>query len=196
MILDQLSWLAVIILVTTTMALLISQNWRQNILALSVQYLAAFWLFSLVWPLGLAVVKLLVGWMAGAVIAASQPVEEFIDEEQALASTRLFRIFSAGIVLLFVFSVVPALSNWLPVNLSILRGGAVLAGMGLLQLGVTTRPLRVVVGLLTVLTGFELFYAAVETSVLVAGLLALVNLGLALVGAYLLSAPALVEESE
>jgi hypothetical protein len=37
------------------------------------------------------------------------------------------------------------------------------------------------------LTGFETLYAAVEGSVLVAGLLAVVDLGLALVGAYLIS---------
>lgn len=40
-------------------------------------------------------------------------------------------------------------------------------------------------GLLTTISGFELMYAAVENSVLVAGLLAVVTLGLALVGAYL-----------
>ena len=67
-------------------------------------------------------------------------------------------------------------------------GAMLLIGMGLLHLGVTTRPLRVLLGLLTTLSGFELLYAAVENSVLVAGLLALVTLGLALVGAYLLDA--------
>jgi hypothetical protein len=47
--------------------------------------------------------------------------------------------------------------------------------------------MRVIVGLLTVLAGFEILFAAIENSILVAGLLASVNLGLALVGAYLLS---------
>ncbi len=193
---ERFSWIAVVFLVATTIVLLVNQNWRQNLVVLCIQYLAAFWLFSLVWPLGLALVKLLVGWMAGAVIAASQPEEEFLDEGQALSSPRLFRILSAGIVLMFVFSIIPMLQEWLPANLSILRGGAVLVGMGLLQLGVTIKPLRVIVGLLTLLTGFELLYAVVETSVLVAGLLALVNLGLALVGVYLFSAPELGEQPE
>jgi hypothetical protein len=49
-------------------------------------------------------------------------------------------------------------------------------------------------GLLTVLSGFEILYSAVEVSALVTGLLAGVNLGLALVGAYLLLAPTLEEE--
>ena len=41
---------------------------------------------------------------------------------------------------------------------------------------------------MTVLSGFEILYAAVEGSILVAALLATINLGLALVGAYLLIA--------
>jgi hypothetical protein len=56
-------------------------------------------------------------------------------------------------------------------------------------LSLTSDPLRVIIGLLTSLSGFEIIYAAVETSTLVTGLLAGVNLGLALVGAYLLIAP-------
>jgi hypothetical protein len=49
--------------------------------------------------------------------------------------------------------------------------------------------LRVTIGLLTALSGFEIIYAAIETSTLVTGLLAGVNLGLALAGAYLIIAP-------
>jgi len=69
--------------------------------------------------------------------------------------------------------------------------------LGLLHLGLTSSALRVTLGLLTVLAGFEILYAAVETSVLVAGLLAAVSLGLALAGAYLLVVPSLkVAEDE
>jgi hypothetical protein len=63
-----------------------------------------------------------------------------------------------------------------------------LIGVGLLQLGMSVHPLRIILGLLTVLSGFELIYAGVETSILIAGMQALVVLGLALGGAYLLSA--------
>jgi hypothetical protein len=48
-------------------------------------------------------------------------------------------------------------------------------------------PLRMVLGLLTFLAGFEVLYAGLEFSVLVAGLMAAINLGLALAGTYLLS---------
>jgi hypothetical protein len=61
-------------------------------------------------------------------------------------------------------------------------------GLGMLHLGMTIQPFRVILGLLTVLSGFEALYAALESSILVAAMLATVNLGLALVGAYLLTA--------
>jgi hypothetical protein len=62
-----------------------------------------------------------------------------------------------------------------------------LMGMGLLLLSTTIDPLRVIIGLLTILAGFEIIYAAAVSSVLVTGLLALVTLGLALAGAYWLN---------
>ncbi|MFM8370102.1 MAG: hypothetical protein ACKOBD_15250, partial [Chloroflexota bacterium] len=56
------------------------------------------------------------------------------------------------------------------------------------HLGVTSDLMRVVLGLLTVLSGFEIIYAAVESAILVTGLLAAVNLGLGVLGSYLLMA--------
>jgi hypothetical protein len=68
--------------------------------------------------------------------------------------------------------------------------------MGLIHLGITSRVFRVVLGLLTALCGFEIIYAAVESSILVAGLLAITNLGLGLTGSYLLLAASSAEAVE
>jgi hypothetical protein len=75
------------------------------------------------------------------------------------------------------------------ISIPILWGSFILISFGLLQLSLTSHPFRVIIGLLTSLSGFEIIYAAIETSTLVTGLLAGVNLGLALVGAYMLIAP-------
>ena len=64
---ERFSFVAVVILVVSSLFLLLSQNWRASVLALAIQYLAVFWLTGLVWPLGLATVKLVAGWIAGAV---------------------------------------------------------------------------------------------------------------------------------
>jgi hypothetical protein len=49
---------------------------------------------------------------------------------------------------------------------------------------------------MTVLSAFEILYSTVEGSILVAALLAAINLGLALVGGYLLIASNAPEEME
>ena len=72
--------------------------------------------------------------------------------------------------------------------MTVISGSLILMGVGMLQLGMTVQPFRVILGLLTVLSGFEALYAALESSILVAAMLSTVNLGLALVGAYLLTA--------
>jgi hypothetical protein len=68
-----------------------------------------------------------------------------------------------------------------------------LIGMGLLKLGFTVQPLQATLGILTALSGFEILYATIERSALLAGLLAGITLGLALAGAYLMMAPHLEE---
>lgn len=186
MILDRLSMLAVIVLVMSSLFLLLSQNWRWSIIALAVQYLAVFALVIQVWPFGLAAVKLVAGWMAGAVLGASQPAAELVEDPQSSGSAFTFRFLVAVLVWILAFTTTPVIVALVPLPSSLVMGAIILIGMGLVHLGMTTRPLRVLLGLLTTLSGFELIYAAVENSVLVAGLLAVVTLGLALVGAYLL----------
>jgi hypothetical protein len=183
---ERLSYLAVIILAISSLFLLLSQNWRWSIVALAAQYLAVFWLVGLLWPLGLATAKLVSGWMAGAVLGASQPLPSQVEDSYTGSATFVFRLLVAFLVWIVVLLAAPALVQTLKVPLPVAQATLLLIGMGLIHLGITTRPLRVLLGLLTVLAGFELIYAAVETSVLVAGLLAVVTLGLALVGAYLL----------
>ena len=197
MMMDLISYAAVVLLVVSSLVLLVSQNWRISILALAVLYLGAFWLVSLQWPLGLAAAKLVVGWMAGAVLGASQPasqpasMDDLYEDRPSGFSGPVFRLIAAGLVGVLVISILPLLEGRFPGSAPALWGGALLVGMGLLHLGMTTRPLRVVLGLLTLLSGFEILYASVEVSVLVAGLQAVLTLGLALVGAYLLAAPSM-----
>ena len=160
--------------------------------------MAVFALVLSVWPLGLAAVKLVAGWMAGAVLGNAQPNPELVEDPQAGSTGFLFRFLVAVLIWVLVFTVTPLVVTLVPLSSSLVMGAMLLVGMGLIHLGMTTRPLRVLTGLLTTLSGFELLYAAVENSVLVSGLLAMVTLGLALIGAYLLDtmAPAIETTEE
>ena len=189
---SALAFPAVILVSITGLVLLISQDWRVSIAALALQYAGIFILVALSWPPEMAAVKLVTGWMSGAILGmafTSAPEKGWKEGEFPLAYL-VFRLILGGLLILVVISASPQVAIWLPSAASLqIVGGAMLFGAGLLQLGLSNQPLRVVVGLLTVMGGFEVFYAIVERSTLVAGLLAGVNLGLALVGAYLLTLP-------
>lgn len=189
---------AVIVVYLAASVLLISSDWRLSISALAIQYAGIVILVGLSWPLEKAVVKLVAGWMAGAVLGLaliSLPGRDRTEPHLPLSSV-LFRLLGAAMVGFVAYSWGPIISTWMPeVAPEQAYGGVVLLTLGLFHLGLTSQPLRVVLGLLTVLGGFEILYAAVESSALVTGLLASVSLGLALVGAYLLIIPT-QEETE
>jgi len=185
-----LSWAAVLIILAASSGLLLSRNWRWSLGLLAMQYLGSFWLVTRHWPLGMAAVKLVTGWMAIAALAMTLLALSQKDqaEEQFLPQGIPFRLFISGVTALVVLAASPRIEAVIPgLGLPVIAGSLLPIGMGLLLLGSTSDIFRVVLGLLTMLTGFETLYAAVEGSVLVAGLLAVVDLGLALVGAYLIS---------
>ena len=167
---------AVVIVTATSLIILVSRNWKQAIIALVVQYVGVFWLTGLVWPLGLSAIKLVVGWMAGALLGAAQPRLEVASTSQVLDIDRIYRILAGFVMVLVVFATAPNFQNWLPADTPILQGSIMLIAMGLIQISLTDHPFRVFVGLLTLLSGMEVLYAVVERSVLVAGLMTVVKI--------------------
>ncbi len=193
---------AVALLVFTSVGLLVSREWRWSIALLAGQYFAAFWLVYLHWPLAMAAAKLVTGWMAAAVLGMTQiniKERQHLSRREEMSEAswpqgRVFRLFSAGLIFLAVFTSSQAVTEWLPgVSQPDITGALILISLGLLHLGMTANPLRVTLGLLTVLLGFETLYAAIENSILVAGLLSVITLGLALAGSYLVALKAAEE---
>lgn len=188
------SFPALTLIFITSILLLLGRDWRWIVAALALQYVGVFMLVALFWPLEMAVVKVITGWMAGAVLGVGVAIVPLTRQEEGRfwPSGRLFRLLAVGLVALVIFSSSPKIAERLPnVGLEVVLGSLILIGNGLLNLGLTTHPFRVAVGLLTLLSGFEILYAALEVSALVAGLLAGVNLGLALVGAFLMVVPSM-----
>jgi hypothetical protein len=143
------------------------------------------------WPVGMASVKVVSGWMSAAILGMTRSglTSDAAVEDNISAGGRLFHLFTAATVVLIVAVVTPSVDTIMAdAGFPVTNGGLLLIGMGLLQLGISAQVLRVAIGLMTVLSGFEILYATVEASILVAALLAVINLGLALVGAYLLIA--------
>jgi hypothetical protein len=194
-----IAWIAVVILLITSAGLLIVRDWRWSMVLLAIQYMGMFVLTLQHWPLGMSSVKLVAGWMSAAILGMTRSgfPSENLEEQGIWPRGRLFRLSAAGIVLLIVSATTPAVDTIMAdAGYAVTSGSLLLIGMGLLHLGITSHILRVVIGLMTVLAGFEILYSAVEGSILVAALLATINLGLALVGAFLLTAENTPEEIE
>lgn len=207
-------WPALIAAVTVTVTalmLLVVYDWRASIALLAVQYLGVFMLVYVDWPLGMAVTRLVAGWMAGAVLGMAMlslpergPGQIDIEARPTRpahptrryrlapgeAPSPLFHLLAAVLVGLAAGAESIQLIAWLPgIQLVQAWGGLILLGLGILKLGFHTQPMHVALGLLTFFSGFEILYAALNPDPLVAALTAAFTLGLALTGAYLLLAP-------
>jgi hypothetical protein len=199
---DFFPFLIVVLLTLTALYVLVNRDWRWAIAALGLQYLWVFILITSSWPLELAAVKLVTGWIAASILGLTQlslpesPDDAASQAASSLPSGRVFRLLAAGLVILMVVGAAPRLVEWSrQFTIYQASGGLLLIGIGLMQVTLRSGFFRSALGLLTLFAGFEILYAVVESSTLVTGLLAAVNLGIALATSYLLLAPsAEVEE--
>ncbi len=192
MAIDIVSWIAVVLILATSTVMLINRDWRISLGALAVQYIAAFWLVTRHLPFVMGSAKLVTGWMVVAALGMTRLGLSHIEEESEETfwpRGQWFRVILIAIIAMAAAGSTPRIEAAIPgLGLQVIAGSLILIGAGVIHLGVTSDMLRVILGLLTMLTGFEILYAAVESSILVAGLLAVINLGLGIVGSYLLIA--------
>ncbi|GAB4572217.1 MAG: hypothetical protein Fur0017_23230 [Anaerolineales bacterium] len=189
---DIVSWSAVVAALATATTILISRDWRVSLGALAAQYLVVFWLVTRHLPFAMGSVKLITGWMVVAILGMTRL--NLTDHEQDgrgafFPRGASFRVILMGIAAFVAAGATPRIEAAIPgLGMPVIAGGVLLIGAGAAHLGVTSDILRVTLGLLTMLSGFEILYAAVESAILVTGLIATVNLGLGVLGSYLLIA--------
>jgi hypothetical protein len=198
-----------IILVTATLIALFL-DWRLALFALTVQYLAASFLFTDLLDPRLAIIKLFVGMFVGLILymTARQvdygrlpedlTPEEIIhlkeEKRVTLGRWRLSRglavrlmAISLTIVLLLIITQLslvrlPGTPQDLPyINAAIL----ILMSLGLVGLLTNRDPIPAGMGFFTFLTGFELYYAGLNQSVSMLAAFAALNLVAALAVAFL-----------
>ena len=201
MLADIVSWVAVGLAFLTSTVILVSRDWRVSLGSLALQYLAAFWLVTRHLPFAMGSVKLIAGWMVVATLGMTRLGLANIEGQEVdtfFPRGRFFRVVLMGIVALAAAGAASRIETAIPgLGLPVIVGSLLLIGGGVVHLGVTDDLLRITLGLLTMLAGFEILYAAVESAILVTGLLAVINLGLGVLGSYLLvagSVPLVTEE--
>jgi len=135
--------------------------------------------------------KAISGWTACAILAftkQSLPGQEKILGPRSIGIS--FKILSVLLITVIVLAIAPQLSDWIfTISIDQSIGALLLIGIGLMGISLNSRILPIIIGLLSIFAGFEIIYAAVELSSLLAALLAVINLGIAMVGAYLILLP-------
>ncbi|MEM7116245.1 MAG: hypothetical protein AAF614_27660 [Chloroflexota bacterium] len=201
---------AVYLVMITAVIIMIAWDWRIVLFALAAHYLLTGLLFVDVLDPRLAIVKVLVGLFVCLImyITARQvnlgklPPDVLSEEAAELHQEQRFavgplripatlprRLILAPLMITAVFFLGQQPEYALPL-LDETLGHFQLAiytliGMGLLGMALTTEPWQAGIGLLLVLTGFELFYIVVNQALLSLALFASVNLAVAVVVAYL-----------
>lgn len=182
---NYLNLLPLFIIFAASLVLFVFPTWRRALIGLAVLVLMAFIFYLQVWPITMAAIKLITGWMVVAILLFSS-----IDEETpptGINGHQVFKIVALIFIWVVAFLITSKVNQFFQIKPEILFAAITIFGTGLLQLGMTTAPFYILTGILLVFTGFEILYASIETSILINGLLALMNLLVALVGSYLLS---------
>lgn len=210
----------------TASLIILLREWSQALLALAIQYLLFAWLLTTVIPPPLALIKALMGAFACVILYWSarrigelptspfQLIELDEREQRRKAATRQAAVRAAtGFSMCMPFRVgalsMAALATYglatrypLPaMSPAVGLASTWLIVVALVLLALTESPLRIGMGLLTWLMGFEMFYVAWERSLTIAGFLGMATLFVALGAGYLTSVrgallSAAVEEKE
>lgn len=204
---------AVGLIVTSTLIVLL-HDWRLSIILLLIQYVFANVLLIHFIPAEVALFKFIVGAMICPVLFMSvrggRRTSATVRYTRWKAGVRVwtqrdvfgvgfpFRLMAVVLVALIIYALLqrlPLSGVSFPLNLAIYWLGLI----GLLIMTLTGRPLRVGLGLLTFMTGFELYYVTIERGLIVTGLMGALHLMVALSLAYLIvmqAGPAIEEMAE
>jgi hypothetical protein len=166
-------------------------DWRASVLALVAQYILAGLLLTRVIRPEIALIKTLTGAMICVTLYVTArrvgwgrlPLEEGEEPPSwwllSLMMGVPFRILAAlmALALAYTAALRMPLAN---VPLEVTLGSFTLCMLGVFGIALAREPLKGGIGLLTVITGFEMFYSSVEQSLAVVGFLGLVNFMIAL----------------
>ena len=99
-------------------------------------------------------------------------------------SAIIFRITAFVIMIVVALLEGNAIMGFLNISLEVIIGGLIAVFCGILQLGITSSPLKIILGIIFFYVGFSSIFCVIENSLLVNGLLSLVILLLGGLGMY------------
>lgn len=164
--------------------LLLSDTRRSMVVAYSIVVILVFTINIQFWTFGFALSKLLTALMAMLIMILNPSAGESMESTPS-ATGRIFRATGLGFFVVLISFTTAHTSEFLNLGVDQTFPALSILVCGFLLLATTQDPSRVIIGLMTMLIGFEIIYGSVEQSLLINGLLAAVFLFIAMVGVYL-----------
>ena len=163
---------------------LVASDWRMRIAGLASIYLVGFIVILQIWPVALASIKLVSGWMGIALLSNSMLDSINQRTEQRFLSETIFRFLMAVLIWIVIAAIAPSINEWLPIPYTNLYIGLSLMGSGLLFMSLTDDFFEITLGLLSILAGFDIIYSSLEGSALVTGIYAFIIILICLLSGY------------
>jgi peptidoglycan biosynthesis protein MviN/MurJ (putative lipid II flippase) len=188
---NHISYLPVIAVCVTGALLIVLNSDRIRILIMGLQYIFVAWIILTALAINAALAMMVSGWIACMILAVTirkNPEPTPSVKIETIPSGRIFRLVAVMIVVLAGIGL--GRSEWfklIGIEQRISIAGSVMAAIGILQVALSMEPLRIAIGLMTLLCGFEIIYSNLEPSLAVAGLLAVIHIGIALSIGYILT---------
>jgi hypothetical protein len=177
--------LLIFLTLAVTVIVLVPDNWRWNVFGLAMCYLVGFVLIVQIWPLSLAAVKLLTGFIGMVVLSTVKINSPELPAENRSRSYRIFLVLVLSVGWIIVTATTSKLNEWLPIAYTNLYIGLVIVFAGIIKFAVSRQVFDVVVGLLVFLCGFDVIYSSLEGSALVTAIYSLIVLAICVIGSYL-----------
>jgi hypothetical protein len=165
--------------------ILIIADWRWKMTGLAVIQLICFIQIIQIWPIALASVKLISGWMGIALMSATMASSGNQEVHEMKISARVFRLMQVAFSWIVISASIERLNSWLPIPYTNLFIGLVFFFCGILFFSSEHEISGIAIGLLIFLSGFDLIYSSLEGSALVTGIYGVIIILISIISSYL-----------
>lgn len=175
----------IIISIALSGLILVLTDWRWKMVGLAVVQLIGFILIVQIWPIALASVKLISGWMGVALMSATMASTGDKAQSETQTSAKVFKLMLAAFSWVVIAASVDKLNSWLPISYTNLFIGLVFFFCGIFYISLDYEINGIAVGLLIFLAGFDIIYSSLEGSALVTGIYGLIVVLISFISSYL-----------
>lgn len=166
-------------------AILVLEDRRYRLAVLAVIELIGFILIVQIWPIALALVKLISGWMGIALLTFAFIPGDIKKESNEPIPSKIFRLMLGVFGWIIVLTSIQGLNEWLPISYTNLFIGLIFFIIGMISLSLGLKTFDIILSLLVFLQGFDIIYSSLEGSALVTAMFAVIIISICLTGSFL-----------